>query len=185
MGVKVNIEDNGYLGIQKDSSIGYAYHRMLLDERGIPIDYVLLKTNTAYKQLIGISEDQILGRKFTELLSDQMKDELDYIEKFGRVALHNESFKFEFYSEPLNKWYLVSAFSVQYLCFTLMFHDITDTKNLVNKLQKANYLNEILLNAIPHPALLIRKDRKVIAANKIAREAGAIIGGYCWRDWGA
>jgi len=60
----------------------------------------------------------------------------------------------------------------------------SQVKYLLQELQKSNRLNEILLDAIPHPALLVRKDRTVIAANKIAKETGALIGGFCWRDWG-
>lgn len=59
-----------------------------------------------------------------------------------------------------------------------------DYQKLVDELKKANYLNEILLDSIPHPALLIRKDREVIAANRLAIEAGTVVGGYCWRDFG-
>jgi len=42
----------------------------------------------------------------------------------------------------------------------------------------------MLLDSIPHPALLVRKSREVIAANRLAVEAGTIVGGYCWRDFG-
>jgi signal transduction histidine kinase len=42
----------------------------------------------------------------------------------------------------------------------------------------------LLLNSLPHPAMLVRKDRTILAANRIAREFGARIGGYCWRDFG-
>jgi PAS domain S-box-containing protein len=51
-------------------------------------------------------------------------------------------------------------------------------------LREKQRLNELLLDALPHPAMLIRKDTTVLAANRMAREAGAIIGGYCWRDFG-
>jgi len=45
-------------------------------------------------------------------------------------------------------------------------------------------LNELLLDALPHPAMLIRKDTTILAANRMAREVGATIGGYCWQDFG-
>ena len=51
-------------------------------------------------------------------------------------------------------------------------------------LKEKNRLNELLMDSLPHFAMLIRKDRTVLAANRIAREAGAKIGGYCWRDFG-
>ena len=44
-------------------------------------------------------------------------------------------------------------------------------------------LNEIL-DSLPHPAMLIRKDQIVLAANHIARQFGAKVGDYCWRSFG-
>lgn len=44
-------------------------------------------------------------------------------------------------------------------------------------------LNE-LLDSLPHPAMLIRKDQIVLAANHIARQFGAKVGDYCWRSFG-
>ncbi len=57
-------------------------------------------------------------------------------------------------------------------------------KRAEDVLPEKQRLNELLLDALPHPAMLIRKDSTVLAANRMAREVGAIVGGYCWRDFG-
>ncbi len=44
-------------------------------------------------------------------------------------------------------------------------------------------LNEII-DSLPHPAMLIRKDQIILAANHIARQFGAKVGDYCWRSFG-
>ena len=45
--------------------------------------------------------------------------------------------------------------------------------------------NDLLFNSLPYPAMFIRrKDRIVIAANKIAQEFGAKVGGHCWSEFG-
>jgi len=51
------------------------------------------------------------------------------------------------------------------------------------EIQRSLQLNATLLDSIPHPALLIRSDRTVIAANKIAFEMGAKVGEPCWREF--
>lgn len=51
-------------------------------------------------------------------------------------------------------------------------------------LKENTRLNEILLDAIPHPTMLIHKNRIVLVANRIAREVGAKPGSYCWREFG-
>ena len=45
-------------------------------------------------------------------------------------------------------------------------------------------LDQLLMDSLPHPAMLIRTDRTVLAANLIAQKLGARVGGYCWRDFG-
>ncbi len=44
-------------------------------------------------------------------------------------------------------------------------------------------LNELLLDSLPHAAMLIRKDRIIMAANATARGIGAIVGKKCWKTF--
>lgn len=59
--------------------------------------------------------------------------------------------------------------------------NITERKKSEAAVLESKQINELLLNSIPHPTMLIRTDRTILAANKIAREVGAIVGQYCWQ----
>ncbi|MDP2338173.1 MAG: PAS domain-containing protein [Bacteroidota bacterium] len=62
------------------------------------------------------------------------------------------------------------------LCLITMV-DFTEVRKLTE-------LNEILLSSLPHPAMYIRKkDKVVLAVNRIAADLGVKVGGYCWRDF--
>ncbi len=61
---------------------------------------------------------------------------------------------------------------------------VTKRKRTGKVLEEKQRLNELLLDSLPHIAMLIRKDRTVLAANRLARDAGAKVGGYCWGDFG-
>jgi signal transduction histidine kinase len=72
----------------------------------------------------------------------------------------------------------------------MMKKDNSESKQSVNRysrspdeLPEKEHLNALLLDNLPHPAMIIRKDRTVLAANRIARQLGAKVGGYCWRDF--
>ncbi len=53
------------------------------------------------------------------------------------------------------------------------------------KLRDSADLNETLLSSLPHPAMYIRKkDRVVLAANKMAMDFGIKPGVHCWRTFG-
>ena len=62
--------------------------------------------------------------------------------------------------------------------------NISELKQTEEALHESARLNELLLDSLPHPAMLIGPNRTVLAANPIALEIGAKVGGYCWRDFG-
>jgi PAS domain S-box-containing protein len=52
------------------------------------------------------------------------------------------------------------------------------------KLENSGKLNEVILSSIPYPAMYIRrKDRVIVAVNKIASDLGVRVGGHCWREF--
>lgn len=50
---------------------------------------------------------------------------------------------------------------------------------LVNK-----RLNKALMDSLPFPAMLIRKDRKIIIANTVAQDLGVKVASFCWDTFG-
>ena len=62
--------------------------------------------------------------------------------------------------------------------------DITERKRTEKSLIENNRLNQMLLDAMPCVALLMRpKSREIVALNKMAIEAGAVIGKTCFQTW--
>jgi signal transduction histidine kinase len=64
-----------------------------------------------------------------------------------------------------------------------MVEKVVRERKLRDSLQESARLNDLLLNSLPHPAMLIRKDLTVAAANRIAQEMGARINDLCWRSF--
>jgi len=64
-------------------------------------------------------------------------------------------------------------------------HDMAERKLADDIIAKEQKLNKMLLDSLPHPAMLIRcKDKVVLAANSVAFAIGVKVGGQCWRDFG-
>ncbi len=64
------------------------------------------------------------------------------------------------------------------------FQDICNRKQAENALHERQRLNELLMDSLPHAAMIINRNRVVIAANKLALDVGAKIGDYCWKEFG-
>jgi PAS domain S-box-containing protein len=119
-------------------SEGFAYHRIVLDRAGRPCDYVFLEVNDAFERLTGLKAKRIIGKKATEALPGIEQDPTDWFGKYGKVALTGKPVQFESYSEALQRWYAVSAFSPHKGYFAVTFGDITDRKHSELTIRKLN-----------------------------------------------
>ena len=109
---------------------GYAYHKIVRDEKGKPVDYVFLEVNKAFERLTGLKRDEVVGKRVTEVLPGIEKDPADWIGVYGMVASTKQPIRFENYSRSLKKWYSVYAFSPRKGYFAVTFEDITVRKEL-------------------------------------------------------
>jgi PAS domain-containing protein len=50
------------------ANAGLAFHEVVLDAEGRPIDYVFLEVNAAFEKQTGLRRESILGRRATEAL---------------------------------------------------------------------------------------------------------------------
>ncbi len=111
------------------SPIGFASHKIVLDESGRPADYVFLEVNKAFENLTGLSASRITGKNVTEVIPGIKDSSFDWIGFYGRIALQGGDESFEQYSEPLGRWYRVQAYSEEKGLFSTFFLDISGMKN--------------------------------------------------------
>ncbi len=117
-----------YQSIIDYMSNAFAYHRIITDASGHPIDYEFIEVNPAFEKLTGLKKNDIIGNRITSVLPDIHKSSIDLIKLYGNVALEGRQEEFELYSGTLNKWYSVTAYSPQEGYFVTIFNDITDIK---------------------------------------------------------
>ncbi|GEM_PF-1015015 len=113
----------------------FAYHKIITDQSGEPVDYLLLDCNKAFEEITGLKRSEVLGRPITEIFPGIENSEFDWIKKYGEVALNGTSIHFEQYSEPLDAWYEVSAYSEKRGFFVTVFRDVTERREIEKKLR--------------------------------------------------
>ncbi|TGE34551.1 PAS domain-containing sensor histidine kinase [Desulfosporosinus sp. Sb-LF] len=104
---------------------GFAYHKVVYDIDGRPIDYIFVQTNDAFQKLTGLKTKDIIGKSVLEVLPNT---ESYWIETYCRVTTTGSAEKFENYSQELNKWFEVTVCSTKKDHFAVIFNDITATK---------------------------------------------------------
>jgi signal transduction histidine kinase len=114
---------------------GVALHRLLLDERGEPVDYVLTDANPAYEPHTGIRSRDAIGRKASELYG---ANSAPYLDVFGRVAMTGAPARMEAYFEPLQRHFRILVVSPARCEFATIFEDISAARQMEAALTASN-----------------------------------------------
>ena len=136
----------------------YAYHRIITDLNNKPIDYEFIEINPAYELMTGLKQEDIVGRRIMEIEPGIVKDDVNWLEFYGNVALSGHPAVIEYYSKPSNQWFLVHANSTKKGYFASHFIDVTTLKQREFGLVKNNNL---LVKAYEQSAASEKKLRKL------------------------
>ena len=125
-----------YNSLFEEMNTGFAFHKIITDKQGNPIDYVFLKVNPEYERQTGLKADDILGRTALEVLPQTEKR---WIEIYGKVATGGKPTRFELYSPDIDKYFDVNAYSPFKNFFVTTFYDITLKKKAANLIEESEW----------------------------------------------
>jgi diguanylate cyclase (GGDEF)-like protein/PAS domain S-box-containing protein len=134
-----------YKQILDQSPFGYAYHKIIMDDQGEPIDYQFIEINNAFEKLTGLKGTEVIGKKISEIMPDIRKSQFDWIRLYGNIAINGGEEEFEQYSQELKKWYKVKVYSPEKEYFITAFTDITNEHKQIDNLYKLTLMSEELL----------------------------------------
>jgi PAS domain S-box-containing protein len=116
---------------------GFALHRIILDERDRPVDFVFLEVNSVFERLTGLTREKTIGRRATEVMPGLKNDSIDWMDLYGKVALTGETVRMERHSAYLGGWYSLAAYSPRKGYFAVLFDDITARKRVEEQLRES------------------------------------------------
>lgn len=125
-----------YKNMFDKSPLGYAIHKIILDENNNPIDYEFLDANIAFERMTGLKIAEIVGKTVKQILPGIENDSFDWIKSYGEIALKGGEIEFEQYSSILKRYYKVYAYSPSKYFFITTFIDITSLKEDKDKFVK-------------------------------------------------
>lgn len=131
-----------YKALFEQGPVGVAYHQMIYDDRGKPIDYYFIDANANYKELTGVDP---VGMKVTEAFPGIEKDAFDWIGVFGKVVDTGETIRFEQFLSTNSRWYDCVAYRYKEGHFIAMFSEITERKRVEQVLkEQEGFLRTVL-----------------------------------------
>ena len=124
---------------------GFAYHRIIVDERKQPVDYEFILVNHAFEKMMGLKRKDVLGKRVSTLIPGIRDSKPDLISTYGEIALTGKETTFEHYFEPFDKWFFINVYSPRKDHFVAIFDDISLRKKseqereyLVSELKSKN-----------------------------------------------
>ncbi|OQA77148.1 MAG: Signal transduction histidine-protein kinase BarA [bacterium ADurb.Bin243] len=176
---KINSLKNDFYGVINSPTDAIMSFKPKYDQNNKIIDFEWAILNNAAEKLLDKKSGELIGRSMLENLDNNSIESLfdrfvhTYESHIPLYYEHNYKFK------DMNLWLRVSA--IRHNDSLIMsLSDVTYQKQSEKELQEQLNFNEILLDSLPYPALLINKDRRILAFNQIARDLGASYETDCW-----
>ena len=165
------MDSDFYKHIVEEMPTGFAYHKIVCNENGNPIDYIFLDLNSAFEKLTGLKKEDIINRNVTDVLPGIEESEFDWIKFYGEVALNGSKKVIEQFSDVLQKWYKVNVYSPEKGYFVTHFIELTKEMSQIYEraediLLQEKIFTEALLESIPGYLYVYDSTGKLIRWNK-------------------
>ena len=146
-------------------------------------------SNPALQDIVGLTEDETMRINPFDIVHPADRD---LVRKRAARRLKGQSppddYEFRILTgDGKTRWVRLLATSIIYQgkpAILANILDIDERKQAEELQREADRLRTTLLDSLPHPAMLIRRDRIILAANRHAHDLGARIGGFCGSDFG-
>ncbi|MCG8701121.1 MAG: PAS domain S-box protein [Bacteroidales bacterium] len=154
----------------------FAFHKIILDEEGKPIDYIFLDANSKFEAYTGLKKQDIINKTVLEVLPQTEKV---WIEKYGKVALTRKPISYSNYAKEFDRYYEVRAYSPKKMYFAVSFTDITERvkakEELVESEQRFHQLFDNIKSGVAiYKAIDEGNDFVFVDINRAGQEASLV-----------
>ncbi len=145
--------------VLNEMPVGYALHKLILNDAGIPCDCEYIEVNKAFEETTGLKASDVVGKRTSEIFPDIADDVADINMSYIDVALNGISIEHEQNLTTLGKWYRISAYSPEKGYFVTLIDDITKEKESNKNLAESNKLLSDFLDS--NEGLIFLKNEKL------------------------
>ena len=144
--------ENNYQMLFHEMLNGFAYHEIIFDKEGKPVDFKYIDVNPAFEKMIGLKRESVVGKRVLDIFPET---EQSWIDTYGAVAITGKPIIFENYSKSVDKHFHVTAFQPSINKFCCMFIDISKRVKADLEL-KRRVKNEQLLSHISLQSITVK-----------------------------
>jgi PAS domain S-box-containing protein len=128
---------------------GFYLSEVICDDNGNPCDYRYLEVNPKFEQILGLSRDQIIGKRYREIVP---VDTTQWLDNYFKVARSGEPCTFVFYSNEYHMYFETYAYQPTKGQVSVFVRNITERKKLEEQLNQAQKMEAVgqLAGGIAH-----------------------------------
>jgi len=145
---------------------GLAIHDIVYED-GKAIDYIITEVNPAFEKITGITRTAAIGKRASEIYETR---EVPYLDIYAKVTSTGEPTVFETYFPPMEKHFMISAFSPGRGKFATVFQDMTERKKAEEALAAAHRQIKSLINNTPAIVYAFDLEERFLLANTAVAE---------------
>ncbi len=120
---------------------GFAYCRMIYDEKNNPVDFVYLVVNGAFEDLTGLKD--VAGKKVSAVIPGIRDSNPELFDIYSRVAMTGNPESIEIQIKVLNLWLSIAVYSNRKEHFAAVFENITERKKMEEQLLAMSVVDEL------------------------------------------
>ena len=128
---------------------GLIYLKMITDENNNPKDFVIMQVNDSFKAILGIRNEEIIGKTVSENLNFVQDIGFDIIEKLGLICLKKTEEKFEVHSNKTHNHYAISSYCPEENHIVVIVKDVTKRRRIEQEIIKSRQMLRTILDNIP------------------------------------
>jgi two-component system CheB/CheR fusion protein len=127
-----------------NSDYGLSLLKVITDETKQPTDLEFLFANTIFEELIGVQKNILNGKKVTEIFTEIKQTKFNWIEVLGQIGLNYGRAKFYYFSEKLQKWFLISAYCPDFGYLMVNLKNIPDLKAVETQIHSTDSIKWLI-----------------------------------------
>jgi len=133
LALDVQTQEQKYKSLYASMLEGVVLHEVIYDAGHHAVDYRILDVNPTYERMFGLTREQAIGQKASELYG---AGKLPYLDVYTKVAATPQATSFETYFWPLDKHFSISFFSPGRGQFAAVLADVTERKRVEQEREK-------------------------------------------------
>jgi diguanylate cyclase (GGDEF)-like protein/PAS domain S-box-containing protein/putative nucleotidyltransferase with HDIG domain len=145
--------------------LGYALHKIVLNEDGRPFDLEFIEVNPKFEETTGLKSAEVIGRRMSDLLPGTWESGSDWISSCLEAALNDMPHEMEQHFKERGRWLRINAYSPETNLLITLLYDITAQKTAdIANTEKAKKLTAYL-DSIPLGIVVVDSSGRLMEVN--------------------